>query len=88
MDILRQYWPQLIALVALTIWVGRLESLAKFTAREIKRLDHQRAEDLLAAKEARASTNAKLDRMDDKMDKAFAEFRGDIKILIRQGASK
>lgn len=87
-DFLTRYWQQLLGLVFLVVWIIRLEGLVKGNAKDIRRLDGQRKDDLDAAAEARASTNAKLDRLDDKIERNFAEFRSDIKTLIRQGAPK
>lgn len=86
MDFITQYWPQIAALIGLVIWTVRLEGLVKFAIREIKRLDVQRDGDLKSAEKAREATNSKLDRMDDKIERAFKEVRDDIKTLIRQGS--
>ncbi len=77
-----------MAAIAGVAWIIRLESLVKANEREIADLAEAREEDLRAAAEARASTNAKLDRLDDKIERAFSEFRTDIKTLIRQGAER
>lgn len=87
-----RYWQQLLALVLLVAWLIRQEARiganSKAIDREVKRLEDLRSDDLRDAAEARASTNAKLDRLDDKIERNFAEFRSDIKTLIRQGADK
>lgn len=88
MDFITQYWTQIAALIALVVWIVRLEGLVKFLVKEIYRLDKQRDDDLKRAKESRDATNAKLDKMDDKMERFFQEVRSDIKALIRQGAQQ
>ncbi|MGA1831663.1 hypothetical protein [Rhizobium wenxiniae] len=91
-DLFIRYWQQMLALVLLIVWSVRQESrignVSRDLTKEIKRLDDLRSDDLRDAAEARASTNAKLDRLDDKIERNFAEFRSDIKTLIRQGAEK
>lgn len=52
-------------------WSVRIESQTKHNASEIRRLWHQRSEDLAAHKEAREATNALLN-----------EVRNDIKTLL------
>jgi hypothetical protein len=87
MDLVKEYWQQIVAFLGVLIWLVRLEAMAINSAKEIGRLDEQRKEDLHAAREARASTNAKLDRMDDKLDRAFSEVRSDIKTLLSRSSS-
>ena len=71
MELVRDYWAQLIGVVGLIVWGIRVESQTKANASEIQRLWQQRAEDLAAHKEAREATNALL-----------AEVRNDIKTLL------
>ncbi len=80
MEFITQYWPQILTVAGLGAWLVRLES-------NVKRLEKDRIEDLRSAKESRQETNAKLDRMDDKMERGFQELRSDIKTLIQQGAN-
>ncbi|VDC31543.1 hypothetical protein [Pseudogemmobacter humi] len=69
--IIQAVWAQLLALVALIVWLVRGEARTKANAAEIRRLWRQREEDLRAHKEARDTTNAMLD-----------EVRRDIKTLL------
>lgn len=64
-------WAQLIALVAVVVWLVRGEGQTKANSSEISRIWRQREEDLLAHKDARDTTNRLLDEM-----------RGDIKTLL------
>ena len=57
--------------VTLIVWLIRLEARAMDNTKEIRRLWHQRREDLEASKQARDDTNRML-----------AEIRDDIKALI------
>lgn len=105
MEFIAQYWQILASILALVIWVVRLESMVKSNTAsivaigaqinavnnsvqgEIARLEGQRGEDLRAAEKAREATTNHLIRMDDKLDRSFAEVRNDIKGLIRQGGA-
>lgn len=82
-----QYWPQLGALVGFAFWVGSLSSIVKSNHKElsseIRRLQHQRNEDVREQKEAREHTNRLIENLDRKMDTALGEIRTDIKDLIR-----
>ena len=71
MDLLVQFWPIVVGFVALTVWLVRLEARAMDNTKEIKRLWHQRREDLEASNRSRDDTNQML-----------AEIRDDIKALI------
>lgn len=71
MDLLVQFWPIVVGFVALTVWLVRMEARAMDNTKEIKRLWHQRREDLEASNRAREDTNQML-----------AEIRDDIKALI------
>ncbi|ADO42391.1 hypothetical protein [Ketogulonicigenium vulgare] len=73
MQLLKEYWPQFAGLLALVVWVVRMEASVQANARELRRLQHQRNEDQAAHKEARASTNSLL-----------TEVRTDIKELLRR----
>ncbi|WP_273688973.1 hypothetical protein [Ketogulonicigenium vulgare] len=73
MQLLKEYWPQLLAVLGFVVWVVRTEAAVHANTRELRRLQHQRNEDQAAHKEARASTNAML-----------AEVRADIKELLRR----
>ncbi len=65
------YWPVAVSLVAIVVWLVRLEAGSAENTKEIKRLWNQRREDLEASKQARDETN-----------KMLAEIRDDIKALI------
>lgn len=73
MEILKEFWGQILAFVAVLVWAVRIESSTKTNKSEIERLWKQRAEDLAAHKEAREATNEML-----------AEVRSDIKELLRK----
>lgn len=73
MDLLKEYWAQLITGIGLIVWAIRVESQTRANSSEITRLWKQRSEDLAAHKEAREATNEML-----------AEMRADIKELLRQ----
>lgn len=88
MEFLSDHWEKVMAAVMGIAWIVRLESLVKANEREIASLAADRENDLKVAAEARASTNAKLDKLDDKIERAFSEFRSDIKTLIRQGSER
>lgn len=68
-----EFWPIILALVSFFAWLIRLESRSIENGKEIKRLWHQRKEDLEASKQSREETN-----------KMLAEIRDDIKALISQ----
>ena len=65
------YWPVAVSIVAIVVWLVRLEAGSAENTKEIKRLWNQRREDLEASKQARDETN-----------KMLAEIRDDIKALI------
>jgi len=69
-------WPLLVAFVAFLVWLIRLESRSIENSKEIKRLWHQRKEDLDAAKASREETNSILH-----------EIQKDIKALIAKVGS-
>lgn len=69
--VIQSAWAQIVALLALAVWLIRGEAATKANAAEIRRLWRQREEDLRAHKEARDTTNAMLD-----------EVRRDIKTLL------
>jgi predicted Holliday junction resolvase-like endonuclease len=85
MDTLREWWALIFAGLSGLVWLVRLEARATSNTREIERMWRQRKEDLEASKASRDETNAKLDKLDEKMDKAFGELRADIKSIIRHG---
>lgn len=76
MEVLKDWWTQIIAGVVLIMWALRVENQTKNNASEIRRLWHQRSEDLAAHKEAREATNEML-----------KEVRADIKELLRKAGS-
>jgi hypothetical protein len=65
------YWPVAMSLVAIVVWLVRLEAGSAENTKEIKRLWNQRREDLEASRQSREDTNRML-----------AEIRDDIKSLI------
>lgn len=77
MEIIRTFWPLVVAFVATIVWLIRLEARSVENSKEIKRLWHQRKEDLEISKQARDETN-----------KMLAEIRDDIKALISRVGSK
>ena len=72
-----QFWPAALAFVGFLVWLIRLEARSIENTKEIRRLWHQRKEDMDLAKAARDDTNAML-----------AEIRDDIKALIAKVGSK
>lgn len=70
------YWKQVSALIAFVVWLVRLESRSEQNAREIRRIWHQRKEDMETAKQSRQETSAML-----------SEIRDDIKALIAKVGS-
>lgn len=75
MEMLKEFWPMFVAFVAFLAWLIRLEARSIENGKEIKRLWHQRREDLEASRLAREDTN-----------KMLAEIRDDIKDLIAKVA--
>jgi hypothetical protein len=71
MELLKTFWPVIVAFVGFLVWLIRLEARSIENTKEIKRLWHQRREDLEASRIAREDTN-----------KLLAEIRNDIKNLI------
>jgi hypothetical protein len=65
------YWPVAVSLVAVVVWLVRLEAGSAENTKEIKRLWNQRREDLEASQRSREETN-----------KMLGEIRDDIKSLI------
>jgi hypothetical protein len=65
------YWPIGVRLVAVVVWLVRLEASSAENGKEIKRLWNQRKEDMEATQRSRNETNSML-----------AEIRDDIKALI------
>jgi methyl-accepting chemotaxis protein len=71
MEGLFAYWPVAVSLVAVVVWLVRLEAGSSENTKEIKRLWNQRREDLEASQRSREETN-----------KMLGEIRDDIKSLI------
>ena len=65
------YWPIAVSLVAVVVWLVRLEAGSAENSKEIKRLWNQSKEDMEATQRSRNETNSML-----------AEIRDDIKALI------
>jgi len=71
MELVRTFWPVVVAFVAFLIWLIRLEARSVENSKEIKRLWNQRKEDMEMSRQSREDTN-----------KMLAEIRDDIKALI------
>jgi hypothetical protein len=71
MELVRTFWPVVLAFVAFLVWLIRLEARSVENNKEIKRLWNQRKEDLEMSRQSREETN-----------KMLAEIRDDIKSLI------
>lgn len=72
-EAIKEFWFLIVAGVSAVAWLIRLESRGIANAAEIKRLWHQRKEDMDAAKESR-----------DRVDKRLDEIGADIKTLLRE----
>ena len=70
-DLIRTFWPVVLAFVAFLVWLIRLEARSVENGKEIKRLWNQRKEDMELSRQSREDTN-----------KMLAEIRDDIKALI------
>jgi hypothetical protein len=70
-DLIRTFWPVVVAFVAFLVWLIRLEARSVENGKEIKRLWNQRKEDMELSRQSREDTN-----------KMLAEIRDDIKALI------
>jgi hypothetical protein len=77
METLIALWPLVLAFVATIVWLIRLEARSVENGKEIKRLWHQRKEDLEISRQSREETNRML-----------GEIRDDIKSLISKVGSK
>ena len=75
-EMIRTFWPIGAAVLAVVVWLIRLESRGISNATEVKRLWAQRKEDMQAARDSR-----------DRMDRRLDEIGGDIKTILR-GMSK
>ena len=71
MELVRTFWPVIVAFVAFLVWLIRLEARSVENGKEIKRLWNQRKEDMELSRQSREDTN-----------KMLAEIRDDIKSLI------
>jgi hypothetical protein len=72
-----KFWPIIVGFIGFLVWLIRLESRSIENTKEIKRLWHQRKEDMEISRQSREDTNAML-----------AEIRDDIKALIAKVGSK
>jgi len=77
MDYLKEILAAGSIVVAVTIWLIRLEAKALGNEKEIKRLWQQRKEDLEQARTARDETN-----------KMLAEMRTDIKMILKHSSNR
>ncbi len=73
MDTIKEFWAQIMTVLAVLIWLARLEAAVRANGRELRRMQHQRNEDQAAHREAREATNTML-----------TEVRADIKELLRR----
>lgn len=73
MELIKEWWAFLMALVGLGIWLVRLEGSTKMALREIERIDRQIEKDRAATLEARREQNEML-----------REMRADIKRLLER----
>jgi hypothetical protein len=71
MELFKTFWPVIMAFVGFLVWLIRLEARSIENTKEIKRLWHQRREDLESSRIARENTN-----------KILEEIQRDIKALI------
>lgn len=78
-DIVKEFWAMIVAGVSVIVWMVRLESRNALNSAAIDRLERQRHEDLVAAREARADTSKRLDEIRDDL----GEIRDDIKTMMR-----
>lgn len=69
----------IMAGVGAIVWLVRLESRNALNSAAIDRLERQRHEDMIAAREARADTSARLAEIRGDL----VEVRDDIKALLR-----
>ncbi|MDO5606015.1 MAG: hypothetical protein Q4G25_12725 [Paracoccus sp. (in: a-proteobacteria)] len=81
-DVIKEFWGMLLAGIGALSWLIRLEGRITMNASSIDRLEKQRHEDMLAARESRAATN---DALRD-VKSELAEMRRDIKELLRHSA--
>jgi hypothetical protein len=77
MEILREWWPVIMATLGGVLWLSRLEWRGLQNEAEIKRLWTQRKEDLASAQKARDDTN-----------KLLEEMRADIKQILARGVGR
>lgn len=73
MDVLREWWGLIAAVIGGLLWLSRLEWRGLQNESEIKRLWTQRREDLASAQRARDETN-----------EILREMQRDIKQLLQQ----
>lgn len=71
MDLIKEWWAAITAVVALIVWLVRLEGGTKTALREISKLEKQLDADRMSAALSRQETNDML-----------REMRGDIKRLL------
>lgn len=78
-DLIKDFWGMVFAALGAMAWLIRLESKIALNSAAIQRLEQQRHEDMIAAREARAATNEGLREIRGDL----GEIRGDIKTLLR-----
>jgi hypothetical protein len=77
MELIKEWWALIVAAITTIFWFSRLEWRGLQNESEINRLWKQRKEDLDSAQRARDETN-----------EILKEMRGDIKELLKKGASQ
>ena len=83
-DFILDFWPLVVAVVSVVIWLIRLEARAMANTREIKNLWRQRDEDLQASRDARDATNKKLDDIGSDLRDFARVITADIKHLLER----
>ena len=76
-EAIQEYWQQFVAIIALVVWGGRLESRANQNSRDLARLEQRLADQRKEDMETRA-------RDWGRMEKSIDEMRADIKKLLER----
>ena len=80
------YWPVIVGVLGFVGFIYRVESGMKANQTEIKALWRTRAEDQVAAREARETTHIILSEIRAEMRTGMSELRSDVKALLQRGA--
>jgi hypothetical protein len=78
LELLREFWAVIVGFVSVVVWAIRLEAKGLANGRDIQLIKSQRAEDLLAARDAREETSKRLDQILEDV----RETRNDIKDIL------